>query len=103
MTASQVQTHTHMRSQKTLKSDRGLNLEPRMTSDINKPMENLVFLKVQLSKLIKNFVFLKVETRNLDRGLSFEIAKRSTSISVSNTNQSERQVQGHLGAQNSQV
>ena len=83
MTASQVQTHTHMRSQKTLKSDRGLNLEPRMTSKIHKPMENLMFLEVQLSKVFKILVFLKVRTLNFDRGLSFEIAKRSSPIGVS--------------------
>ena len=54
-----------------------------MTSNIDKPTENLVFLKVQLSKLIKNLVFLKVRTLNFDRGLSFEIAKRSSPIGVS--------------------
>ena len=61
-----------------------------MTSNINKPTENLVFLKVQLSKLIKNFVFLKVRTLNFDRGLSFEIAKRSSPIGVSISSQNER-------------
>ena len=35
-----------------------------MTSNINRPMENLVFLKVQLSKVIKHFMFLKVRTLN---------------------------------------
>ena len=79
MKASQVQTHIHMRSQ-TLKSDRGLNLEPSTTSNINKPMENLMCLRVQLSKVIKNYMFLKVQTLNFDRGLSFEIAKRSSPI-----------------------
>ena len=68
---------------KTLKSDRGLNLGPRMTFNIHKPIENLVFLKVQLSKVIKNLVFLKVRTLNFDRGLSFEISKRSSPIGVS--------------------
>ena len=68
---------------KTLKSDRDLNLGPRMTFNKNKPIKNLVFLKVQLSKVIKNLVFLKVRTRNFDRGLSFEIAKRSSPIGVS--------------------
>ena len=52
-----------------LESDRGLNLEPRLTSNIHKLNEMLVFLKVQLSKLIKNLVFLKVRTLNFDRGL----------------------------------
>ena len=68
---------------KTLKSDRGLNLGPGMTFDINKPIKNLVFLKVQVNKVIRNLVFLKVRTRNSDRGLSFEIAKRSSPIGVS--------------------
>ena len=54
-----------------------------MASNINKPRENLVFLKVQLSKLIKNLVFLKLRRLNFDRGLSFEIAKRSSPIGVS--------------------
>ena len=36
-----------------------------------------------MEKVIKNFVFLKVETLNFDRGVSFEITKRSTSIGVS--------------------
>ena len=68
---------------KTLKSDRGLNLGPRMTFNINKPIKNLVFLKVRLTKLIEIFVFLKVQTRNCVRGRSFQITKRSTSIGVS--------------------
>ena len=67
---------------KTLKSDRGLNLEPRKTFSIHKPIKNLVCLKVQLRKVIKNIVFLKVRTPNFDRGLSFEIAKRSSPIGV---------------------
>ena len=54
-----------------------------MTSNVNKRMENLMFLKVQLSKVIKNLVFLKVRTLNFDRGVSFEIAKRSSLIGVS--------------------
>ena len=53
---------------KTLKSDRGLNLEPRVRLSINKLIKNLVFLKGQLGKLIKNLMFLKVETRNFDMG-----------------------------------
>ena len=68
---------------------RGLNLGPRMTFNINKPIKNLVFLKGQLSKLIKNFMFLKVDTRNFDRGLSFESAKRSSPIGVSISSQNE--------------
>ena len=68
---------------KTLKSDRGLNLGPSMTYNTKKPIKNLVFLKVRLSKVIKNIVFLKVRTRNFDRGHSFEIAKRSSPIGVS--------------------
>ena len=31
---------------KTLKSDKGLNLDPRMTFSINKPIKSLMFLKV---------------------------------------------------------
>ena len=73
----------------TLKSHRGLTLEPRMTLSINKLIKNRVFLKGQLSKLIKNLVFLKVETRNFDRGLSFESAKRSSPIGVSISSQNE--------------
>ena len=49
-----------------------------MTSNIHKLLENIVFLKIQLSKLIKNLAFLKVQTLNFDRGVSFEIAKRSS-------------------------
>ena len=45
----------------TLKSDKGLNLEPRMTSNINKPKENLLFLKVHLGKLIKTLCFWRSE------------------------------------------
>ena len=67
----------------------GVSIEPRMTSNINQPIENLMFLKVQLSKVIKNIVFLKVRTRNFDRGLPFEIAKRSSPIGVSKTSQNE--------------
>ena len=67
----------------------GLNLGPRMAFDIDNPIKNLVFLKVQLSKVIKNFVFLKIRTRNFDRGLPFEIAKRSSPIGVSKTSQNE--------------
>ena len=69
----------------TLKSDRGLNLGPRMTFNINKPIKNLVFLKVQLGKVMKSIVFLKVRTLNSDRGLSSEIAKRSNPIEISNS------------------
>ena len=54
-----------------------------MTLNINKPIKNLVFLTVQLDKVNKNIVFLKVRMRNFDRGLSFEIAKRSSPIGVS--------------------
>ena len=68
---------------KTLKSNRGLNLDPSITSKITKPMENLVFLKLQLSKSIKSLMFLKVRRLNLDRGLSFEIAERSSPIGIS--------------------
>ena len=78
-----------IRDHKTLKSDRGLNLGPRMTFNINKLIKNLVFLKVQPRKVIKNLVFLKVRTRNSDRGLPFEIAKRSSPIGVSKTSQNE--------------
>ena len=74
---------SHFEIAKKLKSDRGINLEPRMTSNKHKPMENLVFLKVQLSKVIEHIVFLKVRTLNFDRGLSFEIAKRSSPRGVS--------------------
>ena len=74
---------------KTLKSDRGLNLGPRMAFNRNKPIKNLMFLKVQLGKVIKNLMFLKVGTRNFDRGLPFEIAKRSSPIGVSKTSQNE--------------
>ena len=81
--SSQDQAH------KTLKSDRGLNVGPRMTFTINKTIKILMFLKVQLSKVIKNIVFLKVRTRNFDRGLPFEIAKRSSPIGVSKTCQNE--------------
>ena len=87
---------------RTLKSDRGLNLEPRVTQH-QQTHQNLMFLKGQLSKLIKHLVFLKVETRNFDRGLSFEIAKRSSPIGVSNSNQPKHQFQDHWGAQNAQV
>ena len=75
---------------RTLKSDRGLTLEPRMRLSINKLTKNLVCLKGQLGKLIKNLVCLKVETRNFDRGLSFESAKRSSPIGVSISSQNER-------------
>ena len=54
-----------------------------MTSNMHKLMENLVFLKVQLRKVIENVVFLKVRALKSDRGLSFEIAKRSSPIGVS--------------------
>ena len=54
-----------------------------MTFNINKPIKNLVFLKVQLGKVIKNLMFLKARPRNFDRGLPFEIAKRSSPIGVS--------------------
>ena len=62
----------------------------RMTLSINKLITTLVFLKGQLSKLIKNLLFLKVETRNFDRDLSFESAKRSSPIGVSISSQNER-------------
>ena len=39
---------------KTLKSDRGLNLGARMTSNNNKPIKNHLILKVQLNKAIEN-------------------------------------------------
>ena len=45
---------------------------------LRKAIKNRIFLKVQLSKLVNNLVFLKVRTRNFDRSLSFEIAKRSS-------------------------
>ena len=54
-----------------------------MAFNISKPIKNLMFLKVLLGKVIKNLVFLKVRTRNFDRGLPFEIAKRSSPIGVS--------------------
>ena len=54
-----------------------------MTSNVNKPVENLVFLKVQPSKIIKNLMFLKARTLNFDRGVYFEIAKRSNPTAVS--------------------
>ena len=60
-----------------------------MTFNINKPIKNLLFLEVQLSKVIKNIVFLKVPTCNFDRGLLFEIAKRTSPIGVSKTSQNE--------------
>ena len=41
---------------KTLKSDRGLNLRPRVIFNLNKPIKNLMFLKAQLSNVIKNLV-----------------------------------------------
>ena len=74
---------------RALKSDKGLNLGPRMTFNINKPIKNLGFLKVQLGKVMKNIVFLKVRTLKSDRGLSSEIAKRSSPIGVSKTSQNE--------------
>ena len=43
----------------------------------------------RLEKIIKNFAFLKVETLKFDRGRSFEIAKRSSSIGVSNSSKNE--------------
>ena len=65
-----------------LKSDRGLKLESKMTSNIHKLIENIMIFKVKLSKPIKNLVFLKVRKLNFDRGVLFDIAKRSSPIGV---------------------
>ena len=54
-----------------------------------KAIRNLMFLKHRLEQVIKNHVFLKVELLKFDRGRSFEIAKRSSSIGVSNSSKNE--------------
>ena len=54
-----------------------------MTSNVKKPKENLELLKVELSKFITNLMFLKVRKLNFDRGLSFEMTKRSSPIRAS--------------------
>ena len=67
----------------TLKSNRGLNLEPRMTSNKHKLVEHMVLLNVQFGKVIKKLMLLKVRTRNFDKGFLFEIAQHSNPIEIS--------------------